>query len=731
MAGYSRQSTSDIVPTAVVKAAPINAEYNKLRDAFTFSSSATTGHRHDGDSDEGSYVPLIADPDKKNHISVDTSNNRHGVFVEVSANAVEQVRFQDGLVVPVTDNDIDLGTSSLEFKDIFIDGTAKIDTVSIGDNDRTVIVDNSYTVSSGDLTVDVAGDIILDADGANVTIKDDGTSILDIVNSTGDVELTVSTADKNFKIKGTDASTGITAVDIDMADAGTVTLNHDLVLPDNGIIKLGAGTDLSLTSDGTNAVIAAPNGTLTVDVNADIIIDAGGEDILLKDGGTDYGSLTNIGNNLVIKSGTTTAASFTGANVDFAGTVDVTSTLTADAGLTVAGATALNGGLTMDTNKFTVADTSGNVVTAGTLTATGLTTLNGGLTVNSGNLDMNGNVDISGNLVVNGTVTTLDTTNTTIKDLLIELGTGTTGTPGNDAGLVIERGDSANAFIGYDESADKFIVGTGTFTGASTGNLSITKGVIQAGVDFSSSSITDGTTTIAGFKDEDNFASDSATHLATQQSIKAYVATIAGQSNNVVGLTSSAAELNILDGNVVTPTTLTLADDDGIVVLDLSATTTKNIRADNLATYFTGKVNVAASTTTFTNKTFDQDATGNSITNLANASIKSGAAIDATKIANGTVTSTEFQFIGNLSSDAQTQLNAKQAVVSGVSDTEIGYLDGVSSAIQTQLDAKQAVVSGVDNTEIGYLNGVTSAIQTQLDAKATTGKAIAMAIVFG
>ena len=43
-------------------------------------------------------------------------------------------------------------------------------------------------------------------------------------------------------------------------------------------------------------------------------------------------------------------------------------------------------------------------------------------------------------------------------------------------GIVLERGDSANAFIGWDESADKFIVGTGTFTGASTGNLSITTG---------------------------------------------------------------------------------------------------------------------------------------------------------------------------------------------------------------------------------------------------------------
>ena len=72
-----------------------------------------------------------------------------------------------------------------------------------------------------------------------------------------------------------------------------------------------------------------------------------------------------------------------------------------------------------------------------------------------------------------------------------------------------------------------------------------------------------------------------------------------------------------------------------------------------------------------------------------------------------------------------------QAVVANVSDTEIGYLDGVSSSIQTQLNNKQAIVANVSDTEIGYLDGVTSAIQTQLDTKASTGKAIAMAIVFG
>ena len=50
-------------------------------------------------------------------------------------------------------------------------------------------------------------------------------------------------------------------------------------------------------------------------------------------------------------------------------------------------------------------------------------------------------------------------------------------------GIVMERGDSANAFMGFDESTDKFIVGTGTFTGASTGNLTITTGTLVANVE--------------------------------------------------------------------------------------------------------------------------------------------------------------------------------------------------------------------------------------------------------
>jgi hypothetical protein len=92
-----------------------------------------------------------------------------------------------------------------------------------------------------------------------------------------------------------------------------------------------------------------------------------------------------------------------------------------------------------------------------------------------------GNLTVSGNLVTNGASVTNSSTNTTIEDNLIELGTGTTGSPSSDSGIVIERGDSDNAFIGWDESEDKFILGTGSFTGASTGNLTITTAPLVVG----------------------------------------------------------------------------------------------------------------------------------------------------------------------------------------------------------------------------------------------------------
>ena len=95
-------------------------------------------------------------------------------------------------------------------------------------------------------------------------------------------------------------------------------------------------------------------------------------------------------------------------------------------------------------------------------------------------LSIAGNLTVSGNMTITGSTTTLSSTNTVVSDKLYELGNGTTGTPSGDAGIIIERGSSDNAFIGFDESADKFIVGTGAFTGASSGDLTISTGTLVA-----------------------------------------------------------------------------------------------------------------------------------------------------------------------------------------------------------------------------------------------------------
>ena len=139
--------------------------------------------------------------------------------------------------------------------------------------------------------------------------------------------------------------------------------------------------------------------------------------------------------------------------VSFDGTGNVT-TLTAGTGVSVSGTAVSIGQAVATTDDVTFADVAAT-----------------------------GNVTITGNLDVNGTTTTLDSTNSTITDRLIELGNGTTGTPANDMGLVFERGSSDNAFIGWDESADKFLVGTGSFTGASTGDLTVTTGTLVANLE--------------------------------------------------------------------------------------------------------------------------------------------------------------------------------------------------------------------------------------------------------
>ena len=158
----------------------------------------------------------------------------------------------------------------------------------------------TITQGTGDTTMDLAGDLIIDVDGGDISLKDAGTQFGGLSNSSGHLQIKDGTT-VFLTGNGNDAT---------FADTLAVT----------GVLTADAGINIdNITIDGTE--IDLSSGDLTVDVAGDIILDADGGDVFVKDAGTTYGSLTNTSGNLIIKSGTTTAATFSGANVTFAGTL--------------------------------------------------------------------------------------------------------------------------------------------------------------------------------------------------------------------------------------------------------------------------------------------------------------------------------------------------------------------------------------------------------------------------
>ena len=90
----------------------------------------------------------------------------------------------------------------------------------------SVYKDGSIT-DTGTFTVDVAGDIILDADGTAVMFKDAGTEFGRIFNSSSDLVIKSIVSDKDMIFQGNDGGSGITALTLDMSAAGAATINND------------------------------------------------------------------------------------------------------------------------------------------------------------------------------------------------------------------------------------------------------------------------------------------------------------------------------------------------------------------------------------------------------------------------------------------------------------------------------------------------------------------------
>ena len=108
--------------------------------------------------------------------------------------------------------------------------------------------------------------------------------------------------------------------------------------------------------------------------------------------------------------------------------------------------------------------------------------ITGDLTLDpTGNINLNSNTIVTGNFTVTGTTTTITTTNTALKDRVIELNDGETGAgvTGRYAGLLVDRGSTANAQFVFDENDDKWKISTDG--GSSYSNLMVvsTTGVTE------------------------------------------------------------------------------------------------------------------------------------------------------------------------------------------------------------------------------------------------------------
>ena len=380
---------------------------------------------------------------------------------------------------------------------------------------KAVILDGSKDIA-GLNDVSAAGLTLSDLTDNRITIAGTSGILEDDANFTFDgTTLTVGGADSTVftaTVAGVVAASGAMTVDGLASLDGGINTNDDFTVDTDGnAVMVGLATSGIVNLNNTTESTSATTGALIVDGGVGIAKDLWvGIDLDVVGATTLDGAVTlgNASGDAITVTGTATftpsadfdggftvAASQTlnmGANrvqavadpssaQDAATKAYVDSEISSSTVLAVAGDSGTDN-VTVGTDTFTFSGTANEVTTAIT---------NNTLTIGlPDDVTVGGNAIITGNLTVNGTTTTLSTTNSVVADLLIELGNGVTGTPANDAGLVIERGDSANVFIGWDESADAVALGTGTFTGATTGNLSLTAAALSAGAITSTGVVT-------------------------------------------------------------------------------------------------------------------------------------------------------------------------------------------------------------------------------------------------
>jgi len=389
-------------------------DFDAEYNAVEGAFNASTGHKHDGTSGEGAPITKVG---PSQDLIVSATN-----------------------VLPKTTNTLDLGSSGAKFKDSFFDGTVTTDDLAV--TGGSVLTGNA-TVGG---TLGVTGATTLSSTAAITG----NTTVGGTLGVTGASTLDSAAVTNNATVGGTLGVTGNTTVGGTLGVTGQITGNITGAVTGNASTATALQTARSITIDGdvdASATNFDGTGNITLTTTLDTV------------------------NSNVGSFGSSTAIPV--VTVNGKGLVTGVSTASIATALTVGADSGSDDSVALATDTLNFVGTANEIETAvsNNQIQIGLPSA-----VTVGSLTTSGNVIVGGDLTVSGTTTTVNTETINLADNQILLNSNETGTPSQNGGIEIERGTSTNKTLVWNETDDKWTVGSetfvaGTFEGALIGNV--------------------------------------------------------------------------------------------------------------------------------------------------------------------------------------------------------------------------------------------------------------------
>ena len=189
-------------------------------------------------------------------------------------------------IVPRADSEGGLGTASKYWASAYIDTITTTSHIKLPDAARV------YFGNSLDFSILHSTNALLD-------------------NNSGEIQIRNFSNNQDIIFKGTDDSSTITALTLDMSDAGAAIFNNSGLFGNSNASgytttinggQINGSNHLTITADASYMTLAASNNNITLDAGHDIVLDAAGNDVLFKDAGTHIGTINMSSSNLTMES---------------------------------------------------------------------------------------------------------------------------------------------------------------------------------------------------------------------------------------------------------------------------------------------------------------------------------------------------------------------------------------------------------------------------------------------